>query len=158
MHIHECVCSFLLLFFFCLCVRVCTFCLETTAACARYPHNVGQVYNMVIRDLWGKEWRWWWWLGVVTKGRQEHKKREIKRVKKNNNKMCHFFYSGVSLLSCVCVSGLSGPSQPSSVPSASQASVANQKKPHNYCLLIPLRRHHQPETNHFGRLTDRGGA
>lgn len=25
--------------------------LETTAACARYHHNVGQVYNMVIRDL-----------------------------------------------------------------------------------------------------------
>lgn len=36
-------------------VRVCFVpFLETTAARARYHHNVGQVYNMVIRDL--REW------------------------------------------------------------------------------------------------------
>ena len=42
--------------FACVCVCVCVCVspvpfLETTAVCARYPHNVGQVYNMVIRDL-----------------------------------------------------------------------------------------------------------
>lgn len=44
---HFCVCVFVCI---CECVFFVPF-LETTAVYARYPHNVGQVYNMVIRDL-----------------------------------------------------------------------------------------------------------